>query len=104
FEELRRTKYRAAAGLRLQQDAELGVDGWDVTTQNLVQTEGLRWTEEVDPVTLALVSGANGQIELREQLTLLETGYEVPPGTLAASAGVIVGHLVERGFLEPVTE
>jgi hypothetical protein len=104
FNALMSTRYRAAGGLTLRQDAELGADGWDVTTQNLVQSDGLRWTEEVDPVTLALVSGANGELELREQLSLLEAAYEVPRGTLAASAGIIVRHLVERGFLAPVTE
>lgn len=104
LDELMSTKYKVTGGLRLQQEAGLGAGGWDVETQNLAQTDGLRWTEEVDPVTLALVSGANGEVSLAEQLSLLEAAYEVPPGTLSASAGIIVGHLVERGFLEPATD
>ncbi len=102
LDELLDTRYRAAEGLRLNQDAVLGAGGWDVTTQRLVQTVGLGWTEEVDPVTLAMVSGADGSVPLRDQLALLETAYEVPPGTLSGSAGIIVMHLIERGFLTAV--
>lgn len=104
LDDLLNTRYRAAQGLKLQQDAELGTDGWEVTTQHLVQTQGLGWTEEVDPVTLAMVSGADGTVPLRDQLALLETAYEVPPGTLSPSAGIIVSHLVERGFLKAAEE
>jgi methylase of polypeptide subunit release factors len=102
LDQLLDTRYRAAAGLRLQQDAGWTADGWEVEAQNLVQTAGLGWTEEVDPVTLALVSGADGAVNLQDQLIVLEAAYDVAPGTLSASAGLIVSHLVERAFLIPV--
>jgi hypothetical protein len=51
---------------------------------------------------LALVSGADGAVNLRDQLIVLEAAYDVAPGTLSASAGLIVSHLVERAFLIPV--
>jgi methylase of polypeptide subunit release factors len=104
FDDLLAGSYRAAAKLTLQQDADLTSDGWDVTTQRLIQDDGLMWTEEIDPVTLALVGGANGEIALRDQLSLLEAAYEAPPGTLAPAAAVIVRHLVERGFLTPAAD
>ena len=52
-ESLLAERYLVAPGLTLHQEAEIGVSGWDVTRQVLVQTEGLRWSEEIDPVLLA---------------------------------------------------
>ena len=63
---------------------------------------GLRWSEEVDPLVLALVSGADGQVPLRDQLALLAAAHEVAEDDLADAAGPIVAHLVERGIVEPV--
>lgn len=94
-------RYTAAPGLTLHQEAAIGPDGWDVTRQSLAQTAGLRWSEEVDPVLLALVSGCDGTVSLRDQLAVLAAAYEVPEPIMAQMAGVIVPHLVERGFIEP---
>ena len=96
------TRYRAADGLRLEQEAELGADGWEVGRQVLTATGGLRWSEEVDPLVLALVGGANGQLPLGEQLELLAMAHGAAPAELTAVAGPLVAHLVERGFIEPV--
>jgi len=52
--------YEQAPGLRLTQEALFADDDWAVDRQVLVQTDGLKWSEEVDPVALALVSGADG--------------------------------------------
>jgi len=95
-------RYRAVDGLRLEQEASLGADGWEVGRQVLATTGGLRWSEEVDPLVLALVGGANGQLPLGEQLELLAMAHGAAPGELAQAAGPIVAHLVERGFVEPV--
>ncbi|SNT33073.1 Methyltransferase small domain-containing protein [Asanoa hainanensis] len=95
-------RYRTAPGLQLQQEATLGDDGWAVDRQVLVMPEGLRWSEEVDPLVLALVSGADGQVPLRDQLALLAAAHEVAEDDLADAAGPIVAHLVERGIVEPV--
>ncbi len=95
-------RYRVAPGLQLQQEATLGDDGWAVDRQVLVMPGGLRWSEEVDPLVLALVSGADGQVPLRDQLALLAVAHEVAEDDLADAAGPIVAHLVERGIVEPV--
>jgi methylase of polypeptide subunit release factors len=91
--------YRAAPGLQLRQEATLGDGGWGVDRQVLAQTAGLRWTEEVDPLVLALVGGCDGAVALRDQLALLAVAHEVPVDHLAEVAVPIVAHLVERGFI-----
>lgn len=98
------TRFRMADGLTLRQDATMGPDGWAVDRQVLVQAHGLRWTEEVDPLVLALVSGANGQLPLREQLGVLALAHDVPADDLAEAAGPIITHLVERGMITPVAD
>ena len=69
--------------------------------QVLGLADGLRWSEEVDPLVLALVGGCDGTLPLRDQIDLLAAAHEVAPGELAEVAGPIVAHLVERGFLVP---
>ena len=92
-------RYRVADGVRLRQEAALGPDGWAVERQVLGLTGGLRWSDEVDPVALALVAGCDGNVPLASQLTVLAAAYEVPEEDLVAVARPIVAHLVERGFL-----
>ena len=96
-------RYRRADGLRLTQEAGHDGDDWAVERQILQQTGGLRWAEEVDPLVLNLVSGADGTVTARAQLAVLAGAYETPEPALAAMAGPIVAHLVERGFLVPVS-
>jgi methylase of polypeptide subunit release factors len=93
--------YARAPGLRLTQDAAFS-DDWVVDRQVLVQADGLRWSEEVDPVALALVSGADGTVPLRDQLAVLAAAFDTPEPVLAAMAVPVITHLVERGFLTPV--
>ncbi|TDC75638.1 methyltransferase domain-containing protein [Micromonospora sp. KC606] len=95
-------RYRAAEGLQLRQEATMGDDGWAVDRQVLAMPHGLRWTEEVDPLVLALVSGCDGRLALRDQLALLAAAHDVPAEELAEAAGPIVAHLVERGIIAPV--
>ncbi|MDM4718068.1 methyltransferase [Micromonospora sp. WMMA1363] len=95
-------RYRAADGLQLRQEATMGDEGWAVDRQVLAMPHGLRWTEEIDPLVLALVGGADGRLPLRDQLTLLAAAHDVTPDELAEAAGPVVAHLVERGFIEPV--
>ncbi len=94
---------RRADGLRLTQEAGFDGDDWDVERQVLAMTDGLRWAEEVDPLVLALVSGADGRVPLRDQLAVLAAAYETPEPVLAAMAAPIVAHLVERGLLAPAS-
>ncbi len=63
-------------------------------------TGGLGWSEEVDPVALALISGADGQVTVRDQLAVLAAAFDTP--ALATMAVPVVAHLVERGFLDIV--
>ncbi|MEU6076439.1 methyltransferase [Micromonospora sp. NPDC047074] len=95
-------RFRAADDLQLRQEATMGDEGWAVDRQVLAMPHGLRWTEEIDPLVLALVGGADGRLPLRDQLALLAAAHDVTPGELAEAAGPIVAHLVERGFIEPV--
>ncbi|WP_018587507.1 methyltransferase [Salinispora arenicola] len=97
-------RYRAADDLQLRQEATMGDEGWAVDRQVLAMPRGLRWTEEIDPIVLALVGGADGRLPLRDQLALLAAAHDVAPGELAEAAGPIVAHLVERGFVEPVVD
>ena len=93
-------RYRMAAGLRLRQEATIGDEGWAVDRQSLELPSGLRWSQEVDPLILALVSGCDGTVALGDQLAVLAAAHEVTEAALAEVVGPIVGHLVERGFLE----
>jgi methylase of polypeptide subunit release factors len=95
------TVFTRAPGLRLAQEAAHDGSDWAVEQQVLTLTEGLRWAEEVDPVALALVSGADGTVPLRGQLAVLAAAFETPEPVLAAMAVPVVSHLVERGFLLP---
>jgi methylase of polypeptide subunit release factors len=94
-------RYRAAPDLRLHQEASLDESGWAVDQQVLSLAGGLGWSEEIDPLVLALVSGCDGTLPLRDQIDLLAAAHEVPPAELAEVAGPIVAHLVERGFILP---
>ncbi|HEU4425711.1 MAG TPA: methyltransferase, partial [Pilimelia sp.] len=99
--ELLAARYRVADGVRLHQEATLGPDGWAVDRQVLTLPGGLRWAEEIDPLILALVSGCDGSVALRDQLAVLAVAHDVPEADLAEVAGPIAAHLVERGILTP---
>jgi hypothetical protein len=92
----------AHPALTLRQEAVRDTDGWDVTRQVLVNDAGLRWSQEVDPVVVALVAGCDGTRTLREQLTVLAAAYDTPVEQLLVAAPLVVGPLVERGLLTPV--
>jgi methylase of polypeptide subunit release factors len=106
------TAYRAADGLRLHQEATMGPAvaqaeqdeasvGWVISHQVLAMPHGLRWTEEVDPLVLALIGGCDGTVPLRDQLSVLAAAHEVAEEDLAEVAGPVIAHLVERGILTP---
>ena len=57
----------------------MGDEGWAVDRQVLAMPHGLRWTEEIDPLVLALVGGADGRLPLRDQLALLAAAHDVHP-------------------------
>ncbi|HLL67605.1 MAG TPA: methyltransferase [Micromonosporaceae bacterium] len=93
---------RTADGLQLRQEATRDSAGtWQVDRQLLALTGGARWVEEIDPVILALVSGCDGVVPLRDQLDLLAAAHDVDTDTLAEVAVPVVAHLVERGILLP---
>jgi methylase of polypeptide subunit release factors len=94
-------RLRRAPGLRLSQEAEHDGDDWAVDRQVLTLAHDLRWAEEVDPVALALVSGADGSVAVRDQIAVLATAFDTTEPVLAALANPVVAHLVERGFLLP---
>ncbi|MEJ3743540.1 methyltransferase [Actinomycetes bacterium KLBMP 9797] len=98
-EALLAARYRAADGLRLRQEATLGPEGWAVDRQVLAMPHGLRWTEETDPLVLALVGGCDGQVPMRDQIAVLAVAHEVAEAELADAAVPILAHLVERGIL-----
>jgi hypothetical protein len=63
--------------------------------------DGLRWSEEVDPVALTLVGACDGSVTLRDQVDILAAAHGVPAEVLADVAVPLVAHLVERGILLP---
>ena len=95
-------RYVRSAGLRLSQDAEHDGTDWAVDRQTLTLTEGLRWSEEMDPVALALVSGADGTVAMREQIAVLASAFDTPEPLFAGMTAPLLAHLVERGFLIPL--
>jgi methylase of polypeptide subunit release factors len=94
-------RYRLAPGLQLRQEATMGEAGWAVDRQVLAMPHGLRWSEEVDPLVLALVGGCDGRMPLRDQLALLAAAHDAEEAELAEAAAPILAHLVERGIVEP---
>jgi methylase of polypeptide subunit release factors len=90
-----------APGLRLTQLADHDGDDWAVQTQIVTQTSGLGWAQELDSIALAVVSGADGQVAIREQLAVLAAAFDIPEPALTAMAIPVVTQLVERGFLLP---
>lgn len=102
-EQLLAARYRRVDGLQLRQEATMGDDGWMVDRQLLAMPEGLRWVEEIDPLILALVSGSNGDLPLRDQIALLATAHEAPVDALAEALLRVIDHLVERGLLLPAS-
>jgi hypothetical protein len=97
-------RYRAADGLQLRQEATIGEEGWAVDRQVLAMPHGLRWTEETDPLVLALVGACDGKVPLRDQIAVLAMAHEVEEAELAEAAVPIVAHLVERDILRPVED
>lgn len=93
--------YRQVDGLQLRQEATMGDEGWAVDRQLLAMPSGLRWVEEIDPLILALVSGCDGSVPLRDQVSLLAAAHEVAEAELAQVLLPVVDHLVERGILTP---
>jgi Methyltransferase small domain len=96
-------RYRRPDGLKLTQEADHDGDDWTVNRQILTLPDGLRWAEEVDPVALALVSGADGRQRLRDQVSVLAAAFDTPEETIRMGVVPLIRHLVERGFLEPTT-
>jgi hypothetical protein len=95
------TRFRAADGLILKQEASWSTDGWVVDRQLLELTTGLRWIEEIDPLIVSLVAGCDGNTTLRDQVALLAAAHEAPAELLGASLVGVVRHLVTRGILLP---
>jgi methylase of polypeptide subunit release factors len=91
-------RYTRSPDLRLTQQASHDGTEWTVDTQMLAA--GL-WSQEVDPITLALVSGADGTLTMAEQIAVLASAFDTPEPALAAMAGSVVIQLVERGMLAP---
>jgi hypothetical protein len=90
-----------APGLRLTQIADHNGEEWAVANQILTQTSGLCWAQELDPIALALVSGADGSLPVREQVAVLAAAFDTPEPMLAAMAVPVVTQLIERGYLLP---
>ena len=95
-------RYTRPQGLRLNQQASFEGQEWTVDSQLLSVESGL-WSQEVDPVALALIDGADGTVPMREQIAVLASAFDTPEPLLAAMAVPVVGQLVERGFLIPST-
>jgi methylase of polypeptide subunit release factors len=95
------TAYQRSSSLTLTQTAAFGVDDWEVSRQVLTLGEGAGWSEEVEPIALALVSGADGTVTMRDQLAVLASAFDTPVPVLEMMARPLVAHLVERALITP---
>jgi hypothetical protein len=93
------TRLSAAPGLVLRTESVLGQEGWAENLRVIAQTGGLRWTEEVDEATAALVASCSGHLTLADQLELLAAAHGLDEHALVEVAVPVVAHLVERGYL-----
>jgi methylase of polypeptide subunit release factors len=100
--DLVKARYRLSPGLELRQNATMGPEGWLVDQQLLAMRDGLRWVEEIDPLILALVSGCDGTMTLKDQIDLLAIAHGAPATDLEHALTGVVAHLIERGILVPV--
>lgn len=88
-----------ADGVRLDQEAIYGPQGWEVERQLLTDTAGLRRREEIDPLLVSLLGSCNGSVPFRTQVALLAQAHEAPEALLAASLIPVVQRLISHGFL-----
>jgi methylase of polypeptide subunit release factors len=94
-------KLKQAGGLLLRQEATFEAGAWAVERQLLAMTNGLRWTEEIDPLILAVVSGCDGSLPLNGVFEILAAAHDVPADDLRKAMLPVVDHLIERGMLAP---
>lgn len=95
-------RLRVADGVALHQQARHSKDGWEVDSQQVVDTVGVRRREEVDPLLVSLLGGCQGEATLRLQVDLLAQAHEAPAALLAASLLPVVKRFVRHGYLEIV--
>lgn len=93
-------RLRVADGVNLQQEAALGVEGWEVERQYLTAAHGLRGAEEIDPLLVSFLGGCRGDVDVRTQVGLLAAAHEAPAELMAASLDPVIRRLVQRGLLQ----
>jgi hypothetical protein len=89
---------QAAAGVRLGESSSLDTTGWQVSERWLSCSDALPETVAVDPVSTALLAGADGQLPMGVVAELLAVATGAPAdGVLRVAA-----QLLETGHLVPV--
>ncbi len=93
-------RLQVASGVALHQEAAHTPEGWDVMSQQVVDTAGACRREEIEPLVVSLLGGCNGKVTLRMQVDLLAQAHGAPPQLLAASLIPVVQRFVRHGYLE----
>lgn len=92
-------RWRVADGVRLEQEAGLGEQGWQVERQVLSDPARSGRREEIEPLLVNLLAGCTGAVDLRTLVGLLARAHDAPEPLLAASLATVVTGLVRRGLL-----
>jgi hypothetical protein len=95
-------RYLATSGLRLDQHAVMNGAGWEVSRQILSMPSGMRWSEEVDQLTVELIVGSAGAVPLQKQLETLAEQHDLDSNEVMTAMAPVVARLVERDMLRPI--
>lgn len=93
-------KLEVKPGVKLQQEANLGDEGWDVEKQSLRNTKGLRYSDEIDPLMVTLLASCTGTVPLRLQIELLGQQFDGEPEVIFAGLYPQIRRLIDRGYLQ----
>jgi predicted RNA methylase len=93
--------FLVAPSLRLEQQAQVGEDGWEVVDQALHLLDGLRRRAGTDAVGAALVAGCDGATPLGTVVAVLAATSGMTAHELTAPVCGAVRRMVEDGFLVP---
>ena len=92
-------KLEVQSGVRLQQEATVGEEGWEVQQQGLRNLKGLRYHDEIDQLLVTLLASCTGQVPLRVQIQLLSEQFDGEPGVLFAGLYPQIRRLIDRGHI-----
>ncbi len=91
---------RLVSGVRLDQTATAGEQGWTLESCHLRRRRGLHLSVQANTPVAALMSRANGERTVAELAALAATELGADPARVTSETARIVRGLLERGMLE----